>query len=64
MEKAGLTFRWEEQSKGICRSFFHAVRSQDDTRKALARKALKDRIEEELLRISKSEQRYGIVPPP
>jgi GTP-binding protein EngB required for normal cell division len=62
-EKAGLTSRWDDQGRGFCQSFYNAVRSRDDARKALARKALKNRLQEELLKISQSEDRYGIIPP-
>jgi hypothetical protein len=62
-EKAGLTSQWDGQTKEICHSFYNALRHQNDTRKALARNALKKRLQAELLKITQSEHRYGIIPP-
>ncbi|MBW1779371.1 MAG: GTPase/DUF3482 domain-containing protein [Deltaproteobacteria bacterium] len=59
--KAGLTFRWDERGKGVCRSFYTAVRSHDEQQKASSRKDLKEMLQEVLLNLSHSEHMYGVI---
>ncbi|MBC8420078.1 MAG: GTPase/DUF3482 domain-containing protein [Desulfobacterales bacterium] len=59
--KAGLTFEWDDQNKGICRSFYESVRSNDGRQKAVSRKALKEMLQGVLLNISQSERIYGMI---
>lgn len=59
--KAGFTFEWDDKKKGICQSFYTAIRSDDGWKKPLSRKALKEMLQEILLSISQSNRVYGVV---
>jgi len=59
--KAGLTFDWDERKRKICQAFFTAMRGHDDQQKTSSRKALYEMLQEVLLDISRSEQRYGVI---
>jgi hypothetical protein len=59
--KAGLTFEWDAQNKGVCRSFYESVRSSDGRQKTVSRKALKEMLQGVLLNISQSERIYGMI---
>ncbi|MBF0101099.1 MAG: GTPase/DUF3482 domain-containing protein [Desulfobacterales bacterium] len=59
--QTGLIYSWNEQSKNICNEFFHAVRSKDTTREAIAGSALKKVLINQLMQLSQSEKRYGII---
>ncbi len=61
--KAGFTAEWDHKTKGICHAFFSAARSNDGYRKESARKKLKEMLQDVLLKISHSEQRYGLILP-
>jgi len=60
--KAGFTAEWDDKTKGACHAFYSSVRSNDGFRKALSRKALKEMLQDVLLKISHSERRYGLIP--
>ena len=51
--KAGFTFEWDDKKKGICQSFYTAIRT-DGSKKALSRKPLKEMLQEILLSISQN----------
>ena len=59
--KAGLTFEWDDRRRKICQVFYTAVRGHDDQQKASSRKAVNEMIQKELLALSHSEQRYGVI---
>lgn len=59
--KAGLTFDWDERKRKICQAFFTAMRGHDDQQKTSSRKDLYEMLQEVLLDISRSEQRYGVI---
>ena len=59
--KAGLTFEWGDKKKGVCQSFYTALRSDDGGQKTLSRKALKEMLQDVLLNISQSERTYGMI---
>jgi len=59
--KAGLTFEWDDRRRKICQAFYTAVRGHDDQQKASSRKALNEMLQHELLALSHSEQRYGVI---
>ena len=59
--KAGFTSQWDHKTKNLCHAFFTAARSNDDFRKEMSRKRLKEMLEGELLKISHSDQRYGLI---
>ena len=52
--KAGFTFEWDDKKKGSCQSFYAAIRSDDEWKKTLSRKALKEMLPEILLSISQT----------
>lgn len=62
-DKIGLTSRWDQQNREVCHSFYRAVQKQDTADDSTARKALKDMLQEELLKISRREKPFGILPP-
>jgi hypothetical protein len=59
--KAGLTFEWDDRKRKICQAFYTAMRGRDDQQKTSSRKALNEMLQEVLLDISRSDQRYGVV---
>jgi len=59
--KAGLTFDWDERKRKICQAFFTAMRGHDDQQKTSSRRDLYEMLQEVLLDISRSEQRYGVI---
>jgi len=59
--KAGLTFEWDDRKRKTCQAFYTAMRGRDDQRKTAARKDLMEMLQEVLLGISQSEERYGVI---
>jgi len=59
--KAGFTAEWDDNTKGPCQAFYKAVRSRDEDRKRVSRKALKVVLQDILSKISRSERRYGMI---
>ena len=62
-EKIGLTSQWDQRNRDVCQSFYHAVQKQETSDNSMAREALKEMLEEELLELSQREKRFGIIPP-
>ncbi len=56
-EKVGWTARWDQRSRNLCQSFYAALQNQDEAKKAKAREALKQRLEQELLKTSQGEEK-------
>jgi hypothetical protein len=59
--KAGLTFEWDDRKRKVCQAFYTSMRGRDDQQRASSRKALNEMLQEVLLDISCSDQRYGVV---
>jgi len=59
--KAGLTFEWNDRNRKTCQAFYTAVRGHDDRQRTSSRKALHEMLQEVLLGISRSDQRYGVI---
>jgi hypothetical protein len=60
-DKAGFTVEWSDTNRKICQAFYAAIRGSDDQQKTSSRKALYEMLEQVLLDISRSEQRYGVI---
>ena len=60
-DKVGFTSEWDRKRKGVCHNFYTALRSGNLERKSASRKALKDLLQQELVKISHSEERYGLM---
>ena len=52
----GFTHRWDERKRGICRSFYDAVRGKDQWKKTFYRKDLEAMLKEVLIEISQGRQ--------
>ncbi|MFC1824979.1 GTPase/DUF3482 domain-containing protein [Thermodesulfobacteriota bacterium] len=60
--KAGFTYQWDKQTKKACQDFYASIRSGDEQRKMRSRRVLKVLIQKQLLEISHSDKRYGMIP--
>ena len=51
-EKLGLTSQWNHRKREVCQSFYRTLLKRETADNSMARKTLKDMLEEELLKIS------------
>jgi hypothetical protein len=60
-EKAGVTTEWDDAARKTCVQFFRAVRAGDESRRAEAKKEMKNLLRGVLQTISQTDRKYGLV---